>query len=256
MGNGVSSNPREGAPANPRLVYSENLSHNNKKPMILDAPVLVDVDHGSVRYRYGPYTDEPVDKRKRIERPYAGTETVDKKHYFYHARLKSQDINGNNEDDFKRLYVTKGPAKSKQKFLYYVYGKGLDAEDGLKLHPTQNKIDRKDFAWPVTRNQNDLYYCLHFLPQDQELKTESSDEDKLMSELESTPDKSSIVLQINENDKISTLKATLAVKLLKAASNLHVFDNNREMRNEDVIGDLRDDNQEKFKVFKVQLLRI
>ncbi|ESO92569.1 hypothetical protein LOTGIDRAFT_162477 [Lottia gigantea] len=152
------SNVKEGAPVNPRLLYTENLSKNNNKPLVLDTPVLIDVDHGSIRYRYGPYKDEPVDKRKRVERPYGGSETVDKKHYFYHARVKKDG-----EEDFKRVYVAKGPTRSKDKFIYYVYGKGgFEGQDGDKVYPSQNKLEDKDYAWPANRNFNDLYYEVSF----------------------------------------------------------------------------------------------
>ena len=54
----------------------------------MDAPVLVDVEYGSVRYRYGKYEGEPSNKSRRVERPFEGEDRVDKQHYFYHARLK------------------------------------------------------------------------------------------------------------------------------------------------------------------------
>lgn len=59
----------------------------DKKQYKLDTPVLVDIEHGSVRYRYGSYEGEPVDKARRIERPFHGDDKVNKQNYFYHARL-------------------------------------------------------------------------------------------------------------------------------------------------------------------------
>jgi hypothetical protein len=47
----------------------------------------VDVEHGSVRYRYGSYEGEPADKARRVERPFQGEDKVGKHNYFYHARL-------------------------------------------------------------------------------------------------------------------------------------------------------------------------
>ena len=55
----------------------------------MDAPVLVDVDHGSVRYRQpgGPNSQ----KVKGKEKPYENEQEdalSNKENYFYHARLK------------------------------------------------------------------------------------------------------------------------------------------------------------------------
>lgn len=49
--------------------------------MLIDAPVLVDVEHGSIRYR----SDKDA---TQMEKPHEGLERAEKKNYFYHARLK------------------------------------------------------------------------------------------------------------------------------------------------------------------------
>lgn len=85
-----------------RLIYYTDLGNNNYslihvdlplmyvfhlKQYKIDTPVLIDVEHGSVRYRYGSYKGEPANKSRRVERPFQGEEKVGKQNYFYHARL-------------------------------------------------------------------------------------------------------------------------------------------------------------------------
>ena len=53
---------------------------------LIDAPVLVDMKHGSVRYR----KDQDAPTLKGREMPHEGsTDLEQKKHYFYHTRLNS-----------------------------------------------------------------------------------------------------------------------------------------------------------------------
>lgn len=53
----------------------------------IDAPVLIDLKHGSIRYRYAEDENEPKNKSKKIEVPFEGEEKKKKGHYFYHPRL-------------------------------------------------------------------------------------------------------------------------------------------------------------------------
>jgi len=50
----------------------------------IDAPVLIDLKHGSIRYRY---LEEDSKASKRKEHPHEGDEKQKKGHYFYHPRL-------------------------------------------------------------------------------------------------------------------------------------------------------------------------
>ena len=49
-----------------------------------------------------------------------------------------------------------------QRKLYYVYGQGWGARDGLRLKPTETIGQGKDYAWSSTRQPNALYYRLDF----------------------------------------------------------------------------------------------
>lgn len=55
--------------------------------MLIDAPVLVDLNHGTVRYRYVADDKEQKHKLPRTEQPHEGPERKRKHGYFYHARL-------------------------------------------------------------------------------------------------------------------------------------------------------------------------
>ncbi|GFN98445.1 hypothetical protein PoB_002495100 [Plakobranchus ocellatus] len=229
-----------GVPVNPRVNYSQSLGKKEQKQVLVDAPVLVDVEHGSVRYRQ-PET-ERSQKMKGKEIPYENEKSAtlsNKEHYFYHARLKEYgpDISKQNEDAFKLYYVLKGPASSKQKKLFYVYGQGWEAKDGLRLKPTETVGQGKDYAWSSTHRPNALYYRLDFDTHDLQamMKTE---EDQLMSDLEPTPDKSKIKLYVSPEERAKDIKARLAIRLLKSPTDIHIAFENKELRDEDVVMDL------------------
>ena len=67
------------------------------------------------------------------------------------------------EDDHKFIYVVKGPARTQQKKVFYVYGKGWNAKDGTVVRPTTTKEMGQDPAWPLRQHPNDVYYDLTFL---------------------------------------------------------------------------------------------
>ena len=78
------------------------------------------------------------------------------------------------EDEWKFLYVTKGPQKTRQKKLFYVFGKGFDSTgngpsrqaqidggesvDNQTSHPTG-----QGYAWPpVFKQHAHIYLDLYF----------------------------------------------------------------------------------------------
>ncbi|CAG2197714.1 unnamed protein product [Mytilus edulis] len=203
----------------------------------IDVPVLIDVQHGSVRYRYGSYEGEPKNKSSRIERPFEGDLKVDKKNYFYHPRL----------NDFRI-----GPASCKNKKLFYVYGRGWNAIDGKKTLPTMTKEEGDDYSWPQMRKPNTCYYNLVFNQQDIDLP-EMSEEERLAEELSSTPNKSQIHVTLTDTDSAQDVKRKIALKILRSAADIYIVCNKELLRNEDVIGDQRTDEQGSWKTFKVTL---
>ncbi|XP_041359257.1 uncharacterized protein LOC121375722 [Gigantopelta aegis] len=252
MGSGSSREPVVGAPANPRVVYADKLAKQEKKTVLLDTPVLIDVQHGSIRYRYTQYDGEPRNKAQRVEKPYEGIKACGKTNYFYHSRLNTfgSDADKQPKDGLKVLHVTHGPVRVRQKKLFYVYGHGWDAEDGLRVKPTLTKEEGKDFSWPEVRIPNDLYYNLLFTNQDG--GTSKMAEDVPSDDLQSVSDKTKIRLTLCDTDRVSGVRAKLAIKLMKAASNIHVCYNKQELRNDDVIKDLQSEGNG-MELFSVEM---
>ncbi|KAK7099826.1 uncharacterized protein [Littorina saxatilis] len=228
-----------GVPANPRVRYSDQLSRKEKTAFRIDAPVLVDMHHGSVRYREESKGLATEDR----EMPHEGNTDLDqKKHYFYHTRLNNfgGDADKAKEDAFKFYYVTKGPARAHGKKVFYVYGQGWEAKDSTHVHPTQTAQEGEDFAWPSRHGPNDLLYNVH-ITGSTPLEHGDGDweENQLLQDLQSTPDRSQIRLKVKSDEQVSSIKARLAVKLLKAAANMFIYDKATLLRNENILGDLR-----------------
>lgn len=252
MGTGASKDPTVGVPPNPRVVYSNDLSKKEKQQLRIDAPVLVDMQHGSVRYR----EDSQDEQHQKREIPHEGTELDQKHHYFYHTRLNKfgPDADKTQEDAFKFYYVTRGPNRGHGKKLFYVYGQGWNARDSLRVKPTETVAEGKDFAWPKKRGPNDLVYDLKIISQTPvEDSGEDWEENRLLEDLQSTPDKSYLKLKVKSEERVSSLKARLAVKLLKAAMNILVCHNDTLLRSEDVLGDLRSQEERLPALLDVQL---
>lgn len=259
MGTGASSSVPEGVTANPRLIYTDNLSKHDRKQYKIDTPVLIDVEHGSVRYRYGSYKGEPANKSRRVERPFQGEEKVGKQNYFYHARLNdfSEKSNPTVEDQHKFRIVTHGPSRAKDKKLFYVYSIGWNKNtDGKRVLPTMSKEEGNDYAWPQIRKPNNVYYNLVFSSEGGDSSGEITPEDRLQNNLSSTANRQSVELQLSEEDTVREVKKFLAAKILKSASDIHVCFEKQELREEDVIGDLRKEEDGQNSTFSVNLLLI
>ncbi|WAR24248.1 hypothetical protein MAR_037917 [Mya arenaria] len=164
MGTASSVQPKQGALANPRVVYTNSLGKKKKKQLQIDTPVLIDLNHGSIRYRYENETGKTPSMM--TERPFEGNQKQNKGHYFYHPRLNdfSEKASADKEEPQKFLYVVKGPNIAQQKKVFYVYGRSLNAEDGKLTKPTRNLASEADPTWPQRRNPNDVYYNLTFVP--------------------------------------------------------------------------------------------
>ena len=75
----------------------------------------------------------------------------------------SQESNSSLEDQHKFHIVTQGPARAKDKKLYYVYSVGWNKKpDGKRMLPTTSKEEGRDYAWPQIRKPNEVYYNLVF----------------------------------------------------------------------------------------------
>lgn len=230
MGTGSSVQPKQGVLANPRVVYADQLSKKAKsKQYVIDAPVLMDLKHGSIRYRETVEDNEPKNKSQKTEVPFEGEEKRKKGHYFYHPRLNdfSERASTEKEEPHKFIYVVKGPASAQQKKVFYVYGKGWNAKDGRLVKPTATKEMGQDPTWPLRQQPNDVYYDIAFL-------------DHVITEepIAGIPNRHRIQYSLSGSDTVHDLRAKIAQTILKAASSIHICYEKKELQVSDVISDL------------------
>lgn len=233
MGTGSSVQPKQGVLANPRVVYAEQLAKKSKKKdYAIDAPVLIDLKHGSIRYRYAEDENEPKNKSKKIEVPFEGEEKKKKGHYFYHPRLNdfSEKASVDKEEAHKFMYVVKGPASAQQKKVFYVYGKGWGATDGKVVKPTATREMGQDPTWPLRQHPNDVYYDITFL--DHAVKEEP---------IPGIPNRHKIQFSLSATEMVSDLRGKIAKTILKSASYIHICYKKEELPLSAVISDLLKD---------------
>ncbi|XP_071952198.1 uncharacterized protein [Antedon mediterranea] len=248
MGSAATKGPVIGMPLSPRVDFVEKQAKKGETPMVIDAPALLDLGHGTVRYRQG---EENNKNRVIISDP------QNKKGYFYHARLDdySEAASVKNEDKFKFKYINKAPLKAKDKKLYYCYGIGMKSTDGRLLAKAQYKPKGKGYIWPSSyRKSNHMYYNLSFVPQDNEL---SDSDDETEDVMESKVDANKMSFKLKSADNVETLKKRVAVRLIMPVSNIHVSFGDSELVNEDVIGDLRTPTEDaEYQRFTVELTAV
>ena len=85
------------------------------------------------------------------------------KNRFSNDEAQLSEASVEKEDDHKFMYVMKGPARAKQKKVFYVYGKGWGAKDGAVVKPTATKEMGQDPTWPLRQHPNDVYYDIRVL---------------------------------------------------------------------------------------------
>ncbi|CAH3029674.1 unnamed protein product [Porites evermanni] len=246
MGSGASANRRGSVVISPRAEAITKLKENGQ--LMLDSPALIDLGHGTVRYRH------PDEKREKDN-------TKVKTGYFYHPRLDdfSEDAEVRPDDSFKFHYVFKGPKKDgKVKRLYYVYGTHLSAKDeGIKQEPYRPV--GKGYNWPESyRKANNLYYELTF-PEQGEGEEDFTDSDSVITgadspELaDSVPDKDNMRIVLEEMETVDSLKMRMSLRLLIPSVNFHILYNKKELRPEDIVGDRRTPEQGNWRKFPVLL---
>lgn len=229
MGTGASA-PKEGVLANPRLIYASQRSNKEKKNFVIDAPVLIDLKHGSIRYREYKDEMEVKNKSKMKEKPFEGEERQKKGHYFYHPRLQdfSEKASVDKEDPHKFLMVVKGPASAKQKKIFYVYGKGWNATDGEVTKPARSKAMGQDPTWPQRQNPNDVYYNISFL-------NDVPKEDPIPG----IPNRHSMEFAVGESETVNDLRVKVAHTIIKSAMYIHMCFLNQEVSGDTLVEQLQ-----------------
>lgn len=238
MGTASSVQPKHGVLPNPRIQYAEERKKKYKKEYHIDAPVLIDLKHGSIRYRYMDDTNESPRKK---EKPFEGDAGQKKGHYFYHPRLNdfSSKASAEREDPQKFLYVVKGPTSAKDKKVFYVYGRGLDAKDGQLTRPMATKAMGPDPTWPQRQNPNDVYYNLTFIRQ-----VPADDP------IPGIPNRYQMQFALKKTETVNELRKKIAHTIIKSAANVHICFKYNSLSGEKVIAELlsEDDPPEMFGV--------
>ncbi|CAD5125217.1 DgyrCDS13457 [Dimorphilus gyrociliatus] len=239
------SHPTRGVPVNPRVEYQDQLSKDSKGARLLDAPVLVRLPFGTIRYRYGEKSNEVL--KDRIEKPHEGEDRIGKEGYFYHSRLNdfSQYGNKEKEDAHKFCYVYKGPNSTSDKKVHYVFGKGLQK--------TKVDEDRKRTVIFDYRKAGHVYYILTFT--DQQSEANDSDGEEYDDEIESFYNEKLIQITMNKSQSIDRLKRRLAVRVIKPLGHIHVYLESfgEELQPEMKISDLLPANLRKFNKIQIRL---
>ncbi|KAK2181841.1 hypothetical protein NP493_377g00042 [Ridgeia piscesae] len=223
MGVGGSKNPPVGVPANPRVIYADGKSRREKTPVLIDTPSLVKLSDGTVRYRFFDQPSAARNCKKRVEKPHEGPERSQKQGYFYHSRLNdfSPDASYDKEQDWKFRYVYKGPNRTRQKHLFYVYGKGLKSGSGQTPGVDQDK--HVETETETQQLDGHLYYDMALIPKGG--PGGNDDED-----VEESADKQQLELFMNGADSVEKLKSRLSVHLITPPEKIHVIFHNKELR--------------------------
>ncbi|KAL5010758.1 hypothetical protein ScPMuIL_013063 [Solemya velum] len=233
MGTGTST-PAVGVSANPRLVYTDKLSKKERRcNLLLDVPVLVDVQHGSIRYRPGDEDGEPKINPGASKDLMKVTREKTQAGYFFHTRLN--DFTGSKfrtqeNESHKFTYVAQGPASAKQKKIFYVYGFGMEKQDGARTLPTTTDAKGDDYSWPVRRKTSDVFYDLF-----KELKDKKEEMGDVHKE-------SPIATRLRaiDSDTVGDVRRKLASLVQHAASDITICFNKRKLDDDTLIVDLRE----------------
>jgi len=261
MGANTSKTPDLGVPLNPRVNYADELARKEGKQKVIDAPVLVRLDQGTVRYRFAPekaLSENGSHHSLRIDKPHQGSaQNNPKRGYFYHATLNdfSEDAAYSKEDEWKFLYVTEGPNRAKQKKLFYVYGKGMDAgpSQGF-VQDTKVKPIGQGYQWPAIFKQPDhVYFDLEFIAQDGEIESKDDEMNDIMHADQENNQAKDIQMTLESKNRCQRLKKRLSVRLVKPINHIHIYIQGREIHAGEVIGDLRNEDAKEWNRFQISL---
>ncbi|XP_070563822.1 uncharacterized protein [Ptychodera flava] len=244
MGSGASKNPTVGLPMSPRVEFAEKNAPKGAQPLLIDTPALIDLGHGTVRYRVGQGDERKPEPKKA------------KAGYFYHPRLDdySEEASEQPEDTFKYNYVYKAPLKARGKKLFYVYGIGMNSMDQAKMvKKPYYRPKGKGYLWPSSfRKSNHVYYEITFVEQEADLLDSDSDGEDIADESEEKIT-DNIRFNLKEDDTVEKLKKRISVRLLVPVLNVHLSHRETELSNDDIVGKLRTMDEGSFKRFTIEL---
>jgi hypothetical protein len=145
MGTGASvKKPKESAvlPVSPRVEYAEKTGNIE----VLDSPALLDLGHGTVRYRQKETANTTLEDEP-LPQSDSPKQKTGKTGYFYHAKINNFS-QLTPEESFKTFYVCKGPKAAGKSKLFYVYGKGWEAQPDKGLRQMPYRPQGRGYQWP------------------------------------------------------------------------------------------------------------
>jgi len=214
------------------------------KETYLECPVLVDLDHGTIRHRH----EEKLRDENNVEKP-------TKVGYFYHPKLNdfSEDAIMSCGDNNRLKYVFEGPTKDLGKKLYYIYGTNPEDKDKGIRH-SEYKPQGKGYNWPQSyRKANNLYYDVVFIDHatidDNDDDNVSKIVNKFGSDTESQSSgiildknpqqKDNITLKVRSTETVGNVIECVSLQLLLPSTNIHLMWNKSELSKTDLIIDLK-----------------
>lgn len=224
------------------------------KETYLECPVLVDLDHGTIRHRQEE-TNEGGEGSKKIG-------------YFYHPKLNdfSEDAILSAGDNNRLKYVFQGPQKDKGKRLYYIYGTNKTDQD-KGIHHNVYKPQGKGYNWPQSyRKANNLYYDVTFVEkssggeEDSKVKVElpehANDDTSSVSsgiiivdqKLNGGQQKDNVRMKLRGSESIGNVIEQLSLHLLIPSSNIHLMWMKNELDKTDLIKELNKEGVDDEKV--------
>jgi hypothetical protein len=207
------------------------------KETYVECPVLVDLDHGTIRHRHEEVNE--ADGTKKIG-------------YFYHPKLNdfSEDAILSCGDNNRLKYVFQGPPKDAGKRLYYIYGTNKTDHDKGIHHDDDYRPQGKGYNWPQSyRKANNLYYDVIFVPPAEDEVVEVGHEfgeDDDMSSMSSgiivddknPQGKDNIRLKLRAVETVGNVIERVSLQLLIPSTNIHLLWKKNQLSKSDMMVDL------------------
>jgi len=212
------------------------------KETYVECPVLVDLDHGTIRHRHEEVNED--EGAKRIG-------------YFYHPKLNdfSEDAILSCGDNNRLKYVFQGPPKDAGKRLYYIYGTNQkDLDKGIH-HDDEYRPQGKGYNWPQSyRKANNLYYDVIFVDESaggEEVGHEYGSEDDVSStssgiiiDNKNPQQKDNIRLKLRGSETVGNVVERVSLQLLIPSTNIHLLWKKTPLSKSDLMLDLKEEEEE------------
>jgi len=219
----------------------------------LECPVLVDLEHGTIRHRH---EDRLLDEHN-LHNSTENTNAPIKVGYFYHPKLTDFSEDALSSGNNRLKYVFTGPSKAKGKKLYYIYGTDLSDKD-KGIHHEEYRPQGKGYNWPQSyRKANNLYYDVIFTekgseeeedPKDKVSESFGSDDatsqtSGIIIDKDKPFEKENIRLKLRPTETVSIVCERISLQLLIPSSNIHLLWNKKELSKNDLIADLNEEKK-------------